>query len=134
MGFVLRAHERHDGNLKRNMEFALNSLRKREEMDRAREDENIKALMDREQYHHQKKAKTSNKLKADFDKKTKKELDIMENKSKHYAEVVSQIISDIKYKDKAKSVTKSKEEICEKSRMQTVLNLIKISNIIARTK
>ena len=34
LGFFLRAHERHDTNLKKNMEFALNCLRKREEIDR----------------------------------------------------------------------------------------------------
>jgi hypothetical protein len=34
LSFFLRAHERHDANLKKNMEFALNCLRKREELDR----------------------------------------------------------------------------------------------------
>jgi hypothetical protein len=34
LDFFLKAHERHDQNLKKNMEFALNCLRKREEIDR----------------------------------------------------------------------------------------------------
>ena len=34
LSFFLRAHERHDANLKKNMEFALNCLRKREELDK----------------------------------------------------------------------------------------------------
>lgn len=33
--FFLKAHERHDINLKKNMEFALGCLRKREEIDKA---------------------------------------------------------------------------------------------------
>ena len=34
LGFFLKAHERHDINLKKNMTFALNCLRKREEIDK----------------------------------------------------------------------------------------------------
>ncbi len=127
--FFLKAHERHDLNLKKNMEFALSCLRKREEIDKMyagqammirREEERLKQLKDREERHVQECILKVQKNKQELERLRKHEEQVAEAKRKQLADLESELRE--KAKEKVKEVLGSIEHAnaLEESRKQTV--------------
>ena len=106
LDFFLKAHQRHDVNLKKKMSFALNCLRKREEIDRMREEERLKTLRDREKEHFDRRLMNEQKKKEELERLKKQQEDLMEQKKVQLAE------TEIELREKAKEkILKTLKEI-----------------------
>eukprot|EP01022_Parablepharisma_sp_SALTPOND_P031232 TRINITY_DN78_c1_g1_i1.p2 TRINITY_DN78_c1_g1~~TRINITY_DN78_c1_g1_i1.p2 ORF type:complete len:457 (+),score=110.75 TRINITY_DN78_c1_g1_i1:11636-13006(+) len=98
LSFFLKAHQRHDVNLKKNMEFALNCLKKREQIDRMREEEHLKILKDRETRHLHKKLESEQKKKEELERLQKRQEELMESKKIQLTETENELREKAKEK------------------------------------
>jgi len=118
--FFLKAHQRHDINLKKNMEFALHCLQKREEIDKMREEEHLQLLKDREKKHLELKKARDEKTKSDIEKARIEQEMLYEMKKKQLLDTELQIRE--KAKEKIWNAMKQIEHqtVLEKSQKDTV--------------
>eukprot|EP00830_Metopus_es_P005800 TRINITY_DN15547_c0_g1_i2.p1 TRINITY_DN15547_c0_g1~~TRINITY_DN15547_c0_g1_i2.p1 ORF type:complete len:320 (+),score=111.91 TRINITY_DN15547_c0_g1_i2:115-1074(+) len=112
ISFMLKAHERQDSNLKKNMEMVLNCIRKREEIEKMREEEYYKKLKEREEQHKLLLIEKNEKVKEEIERKKKKEQDISEEKKKFFEETDAHL--------KQKSITKVEKLQCTLTKLQAI--------------